>query len=39
MKGYIDKEQSLQFQIEMANVTEHFTGTWVRAEQEFIEAD
>jgi hypothetical protein len=39
MKKYIDKEQSPQCQTEMKNVTEHFTRTWARPEQEFIEAD
>jgi hypothetical protein len=39
MKRYIDKGQSPQCQIEMENVTEHFTRTGVRPEQELIEAD
>jgi hypothetical protein len=39
MKRYLDKDQSPQCQIEMENVTEHFTRTWARPEQEFIEAD
>jgi hypothetical protein len=30
MKKYIDKQQSPQCQIEMEDVTEHFTRTWAR---------
>jgi hypothetical protein len=39
MRRYIDKEQSPQCQIEMEEVTEHFTTTWARPEQDFIEAN
>jgi hypothetical protein len=39
MKRYIDKEPSPQCQIEMEDVTDHFTRTWARPEEEFIEAD
>jgi hypothetical protein len=39
MRRYIEKEQSPQCQIEMERVTEHFTRTWARPEDEFIEAE
>jgi hypothetical protein len=38
-RRYIDKKQSSQCQIEMEEVTEHFTKTWARPEQDFIEAN
>jgi hypothetical protein len=39
MRMYIDKEQSLQCQIDMDSVTDHFRKTWARPEHEFIEAE
>jgi hypothetical protein len=39
MRRYIDKEQSPQCQIEMEEVTEHFTKSCARPEQDFIEAN
>jgi hypothetical protein len=39
MRRYIDKEQSPQCQIEMEEVTEYFTKTWARPEQDFIKAN
>jgi hypothetical protein len=39
MRRHIDKEQSPQCQIEMEEVPEHFTKTWARPEQDFIEAE
>jgi hypothetical protein len=39
MRRYVDKEQSPQCQIEMEDVTEHFTRTGARPEEDIIEAD
>jgi hypothetical protein len=39
MRRYIDKEQSPQCPIEMNEVTDHFTRTWAKPEQQFIEAE
>jgi hypothetical protein len=39
MRRYIDKEQSLQSQIDMVSVMDHFRRTWVRPEHELVEAE
>jgi hypothetical protein len=39
MRRFIDKEQSPQCQVEMADVTEHFRETWSMPLEDVIEAE